>query len=149
MSGKRPLPQLTPTPGPADHAPPGPPRQTTRPPGVPGGRVRLGVKLLSGYIQNYFGMLRVTTQAGFGDFRYKPEKLNDFEIDEFSFKEVHCRRILECFCDDPEIHPTKNPLIALIPTDAETRTRRGKWFRMFTEYQCAFAIINKKPELMR
>ena len=96
-------------------------------------------------------MLRVTTQAGFGDFRYrdKPEKLNDFEIDEFCFKEVHCRRILECFCDDPEIHPTKNPLIALIPTDAETTTRRGKWFRMFTEYQCAFAIINKKPELMR
>ena len=157
MSGKRPLPQLTPTPGPADHAPP--PRQTTRPPGVPGGRVRLGVKLLSGYIQNYFGMLRVTTQAGFGDFRYKPEKLNDFEIDEFCFKEVHCRRILECFCDDPEIHLTKNPLIALILTDAEnttrrrpgpgTRTRRGKWFRMFTEYQCAFSIINKKPELMR
>ena len=26
---------------------------------------------------------------------------------------------------------------------------RGKWFRMFTEYKCAFAIINKKPELMR
>lgn len=62
-------------------------------------------------------------------------------------KEVHCRRILECFCDDPEIHPTRNPLIALIPTDAENT--RGKWFRMFTEYKCAFAIINKKPELMR
>ena len=40
-------------------------------------------------------MLRVTTQAGFGDFRYKPQaetrklRLNDsessFEIDEFSF----------------------------------------------------------------